>query len=89
MLSQGRVVQKGSVQTSFQVSDDVSKQYEDADKVIDDVEVQISPAPDSYNALIEPTAASDSSSSSESNEVECKSAKEARYLRSKSFNFEC
>lgn len=67
VISQGRIVRKGSVDTSFSVSDDVSSQYEDENKVIDDTETQIVPA-------VDPTHPRESA------EEECKSAKDARYV---------
>nr|WBW70092.1 venom protein [Lampona murina] len=78
VLSQGKVVRKGSVEKSFSVTDDVSKNYEDKDKVIDDAEVQVVPALDRTPSFEIPDDSS--SSSSESKEDECKSAKEARYV---------
>ena len=70
MLSQGKVVQKGSVEKSFSASEDVADKYEDENKVIDDVEVQIVP----------PVDQSRETEAAESEEEECKSAKEARYV---------
>lgn len=67
MLSQGRVVKEGSIPQTFSASDDVADQYEDKEKVIDDAEVQIVPP-------VDPARESES----ESEEEECKSAKEAR-----------
>lgn len=68
VMSQGRVMQNGYVEKSFSVDDDVSTQYEDKSKTIDDVEVQISPSVDSLQ------------SQESSPEEECRSAKEARYV---------
>lgn len=68
MLHQGRVVKEGSLLQTFSASDDVADQYEDKEKVIDDAEVQIVPP-------VDPGRESESSE-----EEECKSAKEARYV---------
>jgi hypothetical protein len=67
VLHQGDVVQKGFVERSFSEDDDVASQYEDKDKVVDDVAIQIVPSVDPSHPP-------------ESEDEECKSAKEARYV---------
>ncbi|XP_035207333.1 ovostatin-like isoform X2 [Stegodyphus dumicola] len=72
VVSQGKVLRSGSVPVSFSVQDDVSKEFQDESKLINEQETQLEPALTS--------ADSSSSSSSSSSEEDCPSAREARYV---------